>query len=67
MIRWLLAALALLACVPAARAYDCPKPTVQLAQDQSVEVKTSVAALGGLTGAGFERKSANVTQELFSK
>jgi hypothetical protein len=65
--RALLAALALLWAAPAALAYDCPKPTQQLTRDQTTEVKSSVTALGGLSGSGFERKSADVAQELFSR
>jgi hypothetical protein len=52
---------------PSARAYDCPRPTVQLSADESSEVRSSVDSLGGLNSTTFDKKSAQVTQDLFSK
>jgi hypothetical protein len=52
---------------PAAHAYDCPKPTAQLSTDETSDVKSSVDSLGGLSSTSFEKKSAQVTQDLFSK
>ena len=48
-------------------AIDCPRPTQQLATDQSSDVRSSVRALGGLNVTSFETKAESITHDLFAK
>ncbi len=50
-----------------ARAYDCPKPTQQLTQDVSSDIRTEVSGLKGLSVATFETKATTVTNDVFAK
>jgi hypothetical protein len=50
-----------------AEAFECPRPTQQLATDESSDVRSSVSELGGLKVASFETKADVVTRDLFAK
>ena len=52
---------------PGSRAYDCPKPTQQLTQDVSTDIRSEVSGLKGLAVASFETKAATVTNDVFAK
>jgi hypothetical protein len=59
----------LLAALPglSALAYDCPKPTQQLTQDVSTNIRSEVSGLNGVATANFETKAATVTNDVFAK
>lgn len=50
-----------------AHAYDCPKPTQQLTQDVSTDIRTEISGLKGLAVISFETKAATVTTDVFAK
>jgi ketosteroid isomerase-like protein len=63
---WLPALLGLLLSF-GAQAYDCPKPTQQLTQDVSSDIRSEVSGLKGLAVAKFETTAATVTNDVFAK
>jgi hypothetical protein len=50
-----------------AEAFECPRPTQQLATAESSDVRSSVSELGGLKAATFEMKADVVTRDVFAK